>query len=180
MVPWWTRDSSPLAPGSRSWFVSHAQNACIDAYGRGWTYNLWHGFALRFEPSARAPENLSRLDTARACVYARHHVHKLLLSSTSPLSFVVVVPTLEHLLHKGKKDAFGALAPYKRALVEAPAHQHGYLLGLQHRRWEGGSRYWTSEFASTAYVFQNDAGARQWPVPDAFADELCNAWKVGV
>ena len=59
MVPPLTRDLSSSAPDSRSWFVSHAQTTCFDAYGEGSTYNLWHGFALRFEPSARAREHLS-------------------------------------------------------------------------------------------------------------------------
>ena len=59
MVPPLTTDPSSSAADIRSWFVSHAQTACIDAYGRGCTYKLWHGFALRFEPSARAREHLS-------------------------------------------------------------------------------------------------------------------------
>ena len=54
MVPLLTRDLSPLATDSRSWFVSHAQTTCFDAYGEGSAHNLWHGFALRFEPSPRA------------------------------------------------------------------------------------------------------------------------------
>lgn len=116
----------------------------------------------------------------RRLALASQHVHKLLTLSTRPLSFVVIVPTLEGEIWPRKTAALAPLAPYRRAVVEAAAHEHGYLLGLQHRRWEGGCRFWTSEFASTAYVFQNESGAHQWPVPDAFADELRNAWKVVV
>ena len=49
MVPWFARDSSSPAPDSRSWFVSHAQNACIDAYGRGRDGHTIFEMALRFD-----------------------------------------------------------------------------------------------------------------------------------
>ena len=75
MVPLLTRDLSPLATDSRSWFVSHAQTTCFDAYGEGSTYNLWHGFALRFEPSPRARAHPSHCARSLRAVHIILHVH---------------------------------------------------------------------------------------------------------
>lgn len=72
-----------------------------------------------------------------------------------------------------------ALCPYLKASIEVDAGNHVYLMGLQHRRCipEGSSRYWRPVIPSTAYVLQNEAGTREWPLYDGFAEELRGAWR---
>ena len=71
MVPPLSRDLSSRATHRRSWLVSHAQDACIDASDEGGPINLWHGFAVQFEPTARACAHLP--DRARS-LRAAHRV----------------------------------------------------------------------------------------------------------
>ena len=66
MVPPLSRDLSSRATHRRTWLVSHAQNACIDASDEGGPINLWHGFAVQFEPTARACAHLPRPPRFRA------------------------------------------------------------------------------------------------------------------
>ena len=103
------------------------------------------------------------------------HVLALLRASEQPLTFVVTVPSLDGTHSDKTGSAFRALEAYKSAAVQVHAKSHSYLMGLQHRRQTDGV-YWNPEIPSTAYVYQNAAGRRQWPVRETFGEQMRRAW----
>ena len=96
-------------------------------------------------------------------------------------------PTLAASLLAPLGALYGAVAAQRmgrrglwRASIEVAAHEHVYQMGLQHRRCgtdgQGDRRCWMPLLASTAYIFQNEEGAKTWPVTEGLADEVRRAW----
>ena len=133
------------------------------------------GSFFDFRPAAGSFECNPPFD-AQSVVACLKHVHSLLLSSARPLSFVLTVPTLNGTGRAG--STLRSLGRFLRASIEVVAQEHGYLMGLQHRRQLDGGRTWMPTIPSTAYVIQNDAGASRWPLCAGFEEECRSAWAV--
>ena len=118
---------------------------------------------------------------AKSIIACFDHIAEILSASSQPLSFVLTVPTIDRPTGRASHalQAMGRRGLW-RASIEVAAHEHVYQMGLQHRRCgtdgQGDRRCWMPLLASTAYIFQNEEGAKTWPVTEGLADEVRRAW----
>ena len=79
------------------------------------------------------------------------------LSSSSPLSFVIIVPGW--LEDEGYR--LMSSCQYIKAHWMIAQQEHGFCDGAQHQRRD---RYRSSPYDTAVFVLQNDAGAAKWPI----------------
>jgi len=129
-----------------------------------------------FRPSCGSFECNPPFDKASicACVF---HVASLLAAADGPMSFVVVIPAMEHSVDLSQ--AFAACAPYLVRHVEAPRGKHVYQMGLQHRRTGGGEMHWVPDKPSGIYFYQTTLGAVTYPVTSELVAELLHNFNPG-
>jgi phosphorylated CTD-interacting factor 1 len=97
----------------------------------------------------------------------------ILNSSSAPLSFCLVCPAALQEVYQQLRT-FNSHR-YLRWYSRAPAHQHQYLYGCQHRR-TGAGLYWKSKKASFVYFLQNSAGQNTWPCEPRRTDRLLRSF----
>jgi phosphorylated CTD-interacting factor 1 len=118
---------------------------------------------------------------AKSIIACFDHIAEILSARSQPLSFVLTVPTIDRPTGRAS-HALQAMSRRGlwRASIEVAAHEHVYQMGLQHRRCgtdgQGDRRCWKPLLASTAYILQNEEGAKTWPVTEGLADEVRRAW----
>mmetsp|Transcript_10317 Transcript_10317/g.24563 ORF Transcript_10317/g.24563 Transcript_10317/m.24563 type:complete len:573 (+) Transcript_10317:125-1843(+) len=101
------------------------------------------------------------------------HIEKLLDASTSPLSFVVIVPGWDddgcesYQLTKRSK--------FLRTTLTLNKKEHYYKNGMQHQL-QGSDVYQLSTCRTFVFFMQNDAGAARWPVCQQHIQELRSAF----
>eukprot|EP00762_Andalucia_godoyi_P006012 ANDGO_00055.mRNA.1 hypothetical protein SARC_00134 len=93
-----------------------------------------------------------------------------LLKTPKPCSFVVIVPAY-------KKDAeyWAKLAthPMLRLMASLGSSKHAYKEGFHYRLRK---KLRMAEFETGVFVIQNDAGAKNWPIPKDFKTDLHTAF----
>jgi phosphorylated CTD-interacting factor 1 len=111
---------------------------------------------------------------AKSIIACFDHIAEILSARSQPLSFVLTVPTIDRPTGRAS-HALQAMSRRGlwRASIEVAAHEHVYQMGLQHRRCgtdgQGDRRCWKPLLASTAYILQNEEGAKTFFVPDCGA-----------
>lgn len=128
-----------------------------------------------FRPQSGSFEANPPFDNASVCACFQH-ISQLLGAADGPMSYVVVIPTMDHSPSLGA--AYATCAPYAVRTAAVPSGQHAYLMGLQHRRTGvgGGEEYWWPEKGSQIYFLQNELGSARWPVTEAVIAELLAAF----
>jgi len=101
------------------------------------------------------------------------HMFKLLDASSSPLSFVVVVPGWDDDSCKSYQLTTGS--PFLKGQLRLHEKDHFYKNGMQHRM-QGQQMYQQSRCATFLFFLQNEAGAARWPVTQRRLDELRHAF----
>eukprot|EP00873_Tetraselmis_striata_P016061 jgi/Tetstr1/436325/TSEL_025163.t1 len=102
------------------------------------------------------------------------HITELLGSSSSPLSFVIVVPGWDD--DSCESYQLTMKSPFLRRHLTLDVRDHYYKNGMQHQI-QGGKVYQPSSCATFVFFMQNDAGAKQWPIKESHLAELRSAFQ---
>lgn len=129
-----------------------------------------------FHPTSGSFEANPPFDKA-SVIACFQHISKLFRGADAAMSFVVVIPAMDHTADLAKAVATCS-DHLVRPPVEAPRGRHAYLMGLQHRRTAGGELHWVPDKPSHIYFLQNQMGSLQWPVTDGLVQQLLSDFDV--
>lgn len=101
------------------------------------------------------------------------HIIKLLATSDSPLSFVVVVPGWDD--ESCESYLLTTKSKFLRRQLTFQKRDHYYKNGMQHRM-QGSDMYQPSTCSTFVFFLQNDAGAAKWPICQRGVNALRDAF----